>query len=215
MEVDTCGISCCFDEESKSMLEGYRKNGLGHTSVRIANVLAKRGLAGRTVLEPGCGFGALTIELIQRGANSGVGVDLSPKMVELARTLAREKGVSGLASFEEGDAAVADLVKSDIVILDAVFCCYPYATSLVDHTVSAASQYYAFSVPDDRRLATRFLRMFLPLQGVIFRRDGFRFFIHPTQVIRAGLEAKGFRLVSSEKAGWLWSVFLFAAPGAD
>ena len=215
MDVDTSGISCCFDQESKETLKDYRKNGLGHTSSAIANSLARRGLAGSTVLELGCGFGALTLELVRRGATSAVGVDLSPKMIELARSLAKEAGLSESLSFVLGDAAVANLTKSDVVVLDTVLCCYPDVSSLVDNSSAAAGRFYAFSVPDDHRLATRFFKVFLPLQGLIYRRDKFRFFIHPTRQIRRRLVEKGFRLVSVEHAGWIWSVFLFAAPGAS
>jgi hypothetical protein len=69
-------------------------------------------------------------------------------------------------------------------------------------------------VPDDTRVATRLLRLFLPLQAAIFRRGGFRVFIHSTSKIKGRLEAKGFSLESKSKAGWIWSVFLFAAPKA-
>ena len=213
-ELDTSDISCCFDEESQDMLRDYRKNGLGHTSVAIANALISRGVAGSTVLEVGCGFGALMVELVRKGATAAVGVDLSPRMLELARSLAKESGVSGSVSFEEADAAVSDLVTSDMVILDTVLCCYPDYASLLENSSSAAKKYYALSVPDDRRLATRFFRVLLPLQGLVFRRNNFRFFIHPTTQIRRRLESRGFRLVATEKAGWIWSVFLFAAPGA-
>ncbi len=65
------------------------------------------------------------------------------------------------------------------------------------------------------RLATRILRVFIPLQGAMFGRGGFRFFVHPSAMIRGLLEGKGFRLVSKTAAGRIWSVFLFAAPGAD
>lgn len=193
MGADTGGISCCFDQESQRMLEDYRKKGLGDTSTAIADELAKRGLAGSTVLELGCGVGALTLELLRRGAPSAVGVDLSPKMIQLARTLANEAGLSGVVSFEVGDGAVKELKKADIVILDAVLCCYPDVATLVNNSSSAAGRYFAFAVPDDDRLATKLLRPLLPMQGLFFRRGGFRFFVHPTRQIGQVLEAKGFR----------------------
>ena len=214
MAVETGGISCCFDRESERMLEDFHKNGLGDTSEAILDSIGKERIAGATVLELGCGFGALTLEFIRRGARSAVGVDLSPKMLHLGRSLADEAGFSRSVSFELGDGAVADLGRSDIVVLDAVLCCYPGVASLVDNSSSAAGRYYAFAIPDDGRFATRLLRLVLPLQRVMLRRKGFRFFIHPVRRIRQRLEARGFKLVSRKAAGWMWSVFLFEAPGA-
>jgi magnesium-protoporphyrin O-methyltransferase len=195
------------------MLDDYRKKGLGETSTAIIEGLNGRGLQGSTVLELGCGVGALMVELVRKGAVSASGVDLSPKMIQLAQALAGEAGLSKSVTFEVGDAAVKELRKSDIVILDAVLCCYPDVATLVTNSSSAAKKFYAFAVPDDGRLATRVLKPMLPLQRMLFRRSGFRFFIHPTKRIAETLEARGFKQVSKSSAGWIWSAFLFAAPG--
>jgi hypothetical protein len=132
----------------------------------------------------------------------------------LARSLASQAGLSESVSFQTGDGAAINLTKSDIVILDAVLCCYLDAASLVDNSSSAAGRFYAFSVPDDNRFATKVLRLLLPIQVLILRRGGCRFFIHSTTTIRRRLEAKGFKLSYQSPVGWIWSVFLFAAPGA-
>jgi SAM-dependent methyltransferase len=208
--VDTGEISCCFDEASQRMLKDYRNHGLGETSEDIVDALVARGLPGSSVLELGCGFGALTQELVRRGASSAVGVDLSPRMVQLAKVMAEESGLKSV-TYELGDGAVARLRRSDFVVLDNVLCCYPDVVSLVENSSSAASRYYVISIPDDTRVATRFLRVLLPLQRLM-RRGGFRFFIHPTSTIRRMLESKGFRLEYKTGVGLIWSVFIFAAP---
>jgi SAM-dependent methyltransferase len=213
MEVDTEGISCCFDRESRRMLKDYRKEGLSDTAEAIANAVTGQGFAGSTVLELGCGLGALTFELIRRGASSAVGVDLSPRMIHLANSLANEEGLSHSVTFQLGDGASLRLPRSDVVILDAVICCYPDVTSLVDNSSSAAGRYYAISIPDDKRFATMLLRFLLPLQTVIFRRSSFRFFVHPGRQIRERLEGRGFRLMSKSSVGWFWSVLVFAGSG--
>jgi SAM-dependent methyltransferase len=214
MEVDTGGISCCFDRESQRMLDEYRKDGLSDTAEAIADAVTGEGFTGSTVLELGCGLGALTFELIRRGASNAVGVDLSPRMIQLANSLANEEGLSRSVTFQLGDGATLGLPRSDIVILDAVICCYPDVTSLIDNSSSAAGRYYAISIPDDKRFATGLLRLLLPLQKVIFRRSSFRFFVHPARQVRERLEGRGFRLVSKTSVGWFWSVFVFAGSGA-
>lgn len=198
------------------MLDEYRDEGLADTANAIIESLSPS-LKGLTVLELGCGVGALTVELLKRGASSAVGIDLSPKMIELARMLAAEAHLSESVTFQIGDGAVAELKKSDIVILDTVLCCYPDASSLVDNSSSAAGRFYAISVPDEGRMATKLLRAVMPLQNIIVAiagRAGFRFFVHSTKAIRKKLEDKGFRLLSKSPEGWIWSVFLFAAPSA-
>ena len=199
------------------MLKDYRDKGLSETSDAILGALSAS-IKGSTVLELGCGVGALAVELTRKGASTAIGMDLSPKMVELARTLAAEAGLSDSVTFQVGDGAVAGLKKSDIVILDTVVCCYPDFATLVENSSSAASRYYAISVPDDSRLATKMLKLLLPLQNIIVGvagRAGFRFYLHPTGRITKSLEEKGFTMASKSKEGWIWSVFVFAAPGSN
>lgn len=207
--MDTGGISCCFDTQSQRILADYQRNGLSETAEVIAGAFDSLTLSKSTVLELGCGIGALTQELVRRGASSGTGIDLSPKMVALASSLAAQAGLSKSLTFSLGNGAEANLPRSDIVILDAVFCCYPDAASLVENSSSAAKRFYAFAVPDDTKPLTKALGIFLPLQALVFRRDNFRFFVHSTRGISEILRARGFRLVSKSKAGWIWSVFVY------
>ncbi len=60
-------------------------------------------LEGLRALDIGCGPGAFARLLAHRGARV-VGVDLSPRMVELAREAAAEAGLADAASFEAADA---------------------------------------------------------------------------------------------------------------
>ncbi len=213
MRADTGGISCCFDSLTRRMLDDYKRRGLGSTSGTILDEVSSQGISGRTVLELGCGVGGLAVELIRKGASSAVGLDLSPNMVAAARALAAESGVSSSAEFRQGDGATADLPTSDVVVLDAVVCCYPDAESLVAHSSSAARNLYAVSVPDDRLLLTKALRVLLPLQKMFLRRGGFRFFVHPVGSMIRLLEGKGFRLVADVRVGYVWGVLVFAARG--
>jgi SAM-dependent methyltransferase len=214
LETDTRGISCCFDEESAKMLDDYRKRGLSSTGRTILSALKAKGITGSTILEVGCGFGALTLELLKNGASSGVGIDLSPKMLQAAEALAAETGLSNSVSFHLADGAKEQLSPSEVVILDSVICCYPEMTALVNNTSGTSTRLYVVAIPDDRRPLTRLLKVFLPLQKVLLRRGGFRFFVHPAGSIIRTVEGREFRLVFDSPAGHIWSVLIFEAPTA-
>lgn len=192
------------------MLRDYRRHGPSGRATAILSALSSRGITGSSVLELGCGFGALTIELLKKGASSATGIDLSPRMLDMARSLAAEAGVSSSVSFRVGDGAVAELPPSDVVVLDAVICCYPDIDALLANSSSAARRYYAVSIPDDRRLMTRLLKLFLPLQGIFRRRGTFRFFIHPTGTVLSRLRDRGFNIVADNASGRIWSVIVFS-----
>ncbi len=71
-------------------------------------------LAGRRVLDAGCGTGALAVEAARRGADV-VAVDLSRTLVELARERTGEVG-PGRLEFRVGDLLDSDLGRFDHVI---------------------------------------------------------------------------------------------------
>jgi 2-polyprenyl-3-methyl-5-hydroxy-6-metoxy-1,4-benzoquinol methylase len=59
-------------------------------------------LTGRTVLDVGCGSGRGSIALAEQGATV-VGIDVSGRMLEMARELAQEKHLSDRCTFERLD----------------------------------------------------------------------------------------------------------------
>ncbi len=59
-------------------------------------------LSGRRILDAGCGTGALAADLAARGADV-VAIDLSPKLVELARARIPERIGRGRVTFRAGD----------------------------------------------------------------------------------------------------------------
>jgi ubiquinone/menaquinone biosynthesis C-methylase UbiE len=88
---------------------------------RIANVFSLLPeLAGRRLLDIGCGMGTFTLEAASRGALA-VGLDLAPAGIAAAQRVAHEEKVSG-ASFTLADAARLPF-KSDVadVIIAADF----------------------------------------------------------------------------------------------
>lgn len=77
-------------------------------------------LRGRRVLDAGCGTGALAVEAARRGADV-VAIDLSPKLVELARQRMPESFAHGTLDFRSGDMLDAQLGNFDhVVAMDSV-----------------------------------------------------------------------------------------------
>jgi SAM-dependent methyltransferase len=65
--------------------------------------------AGERLVDLGSGDGRIVIEAARRYGAKGLGVDIDPQLVELARENARRAGVESLASFE-----VKDLFETDL-----------------------------------------------------------------------------------------------------
>ena len=85
-------------------------------------------LSGRRILDAGCGTGALAVEAARRGAEV-VAIDLSPKLVALARHRA-PKDLAGRLEFSVGDLADEALGGFDHVVAMDVLIHYPMAEAV-------------------------------------------------------------------------------------
>jgi len=70
-----------------------------------------------TVLDLGSGDGRIVIAAAREHGARGLGIELDPKLVALARENARRAGVADRARFEEGDALKTDLAQASVVTI--------------------------------------------------------------------------------------------------
>ena len=69
-------------------------------------------IAGRTVLDFGCGVGAEAVEMAQRGAGRVIGLEISEKWLALAKTHAEASGVADRCTFHRTWQEPVDLIVS-------------------------------------------------------------------------------------------------------
>lgn len=75
-------------------------------------------IRGRCFLDVGCGSGRYSTELARRGAKLVTGLDISQKMLMLARRISAEAGVGGVCRFVKSDLLnFSDDTKYDVAIL--------------------------------------------------------------------------------------------------
>jgi SAM-dependent methyltransferase len=136
-----------------------------HTMLRW---LAAREVAGRHLLEVGCGAGGNLRVLHERGAHTE-GADISPRMVELARTLNAERGM-----------------EFPIVVIDGAHLPHPDASFDVVLTVTALQHNHDGPALDS--LSGEIVRVLRPggaawiIEGVYPRHTVHRASTHRTQV---------------------------------
>jgi magnesium-protoporphyrin O-methyltransferase len=188
--------------------------GLHSISQRVLEALGDVATSRPSVLELGCGSGALTVGLLERGASRASGIDLSPASIEIARRRAEAAGESARVSFEVGDGASINLERHDWVVLDRVICCYAHVDRLLDNSINAAGRRYAFSVPESRGLRgiVNGLSVWLENLTKALRRKPCPGYVHDIRRIEQRLTVAGYRKVRASTAG-LWYVAVFERPG--
>jgi magnesium-protoporphyrin O-methyltransferase len=206
--------SCCnprgcdgfFKERfARRVARRYRKKGLDTTARRMVDFLEPRGIEGASVLEIGGGVGEIEIELLKRGADRTVNLELSPAYAPEAERLLREAGLEGRAELRLHDIAAdpEGVEPADVVVLNRVVCCYPDYVRLLGAAAQHARRVVVFSYP--RRNAA--MRLFSSAQNLVFRlaRKEFRTFIHPPSAMLAVLADHGFRRTFAHQA-LIWQV---------
>ena len=187
--------SCCVHNRDTGRFFGwfarrYRKRfarkGFEPSQKQLVEGLTRSGVGGATLLEIGCGVGYLHQRLLQAGAASAVGVDLSSRMLEEARAEAIEQGMAERTDYRVGDfVELADTIApADIVILDKVICCYPDADALVRQSARIAARVYAFTIPRDRWTVR--ITLWLGRSMLALIRCGFRSHVHDPKTIDRG-----------------------------
>jgi 2-polyprenyl-3-methyl-5-hydroxy-6-metoxy-1,4-benzoquinol methylase len=187
------------------MARRYRKKGLDKTALVMVEFLESRGIGGATVLEVGGGVGEIQIELLRRGADHAVNLELSPAYEDEAKALLREANLEDRAERRLHDIAVdPDGVEpADVVVLHRVVCCYPDYERLLGTAAEHARRLLIFSYPPRNGLS----RLFVGSANLAFRVLGreFRSFVHPPPRMLAIVEKGGFRQNLAHR-GLVWQI---------
>ena len=212
---------CCFDDWVDHWSKRSRKKTtVAPVTAPLLSALEDTGIAGRSILDIGCGIGDLATAATAHGASRAFGIDLSGKAIAEAQRLATERGVADRTSFQVGDGADAPLPKADVVVLNRVFCCYPDLDRLLDNSLSAAGTTYAFTTPTSAgvsgvaaKLETWFGNLWYRARDRKFQ--GFRTFVHDVDRIDARVQAAGFRPVRRQRRRFVWHLAVYVRPSPD
>lgn len=206
-------IARFFNSENRARREGRDQYVMGSVTRALARALRAAGPGGRTVLEPGCGPGGLLLELLDAGAASAAGLDLSDEAVMYAGERLAAGGHGDRVHLRVGDAATAQLGQHDWVVLDKVICCYARVDALLANTIGAARWLYSFAIPASygwRGVIARAIVWIEDLTNTVRGRPcpGY---VHDVRAIERRLTAAGFEPLHRETVG-IWHVGLYRRP---
>jgi magnesium-protoporphyrin O-methyltransferase len=202
------GLGRFFSKNSKRYLKTYRRKGLAKEQRLLIDGITSTAPGGKTVLDIGCGIGALHISLLSAGAASAVGVDAAEGMIEHARILAAEEGVDDRTAYHVGDfvGLQPSLSAADITILDKVVCCYERVDELVGLSLDKTRSVYALTFPRPHILVRCIIS--IPIIVGTILRWSFRPYWHDWQEMLGLIERSGFRECYAGET-MMWSVKVF------
>lgn len=118
--------------------------------IRFENTFeALQPMAGKSLLDAGCGGGRYAIPAAKAGASSILGLDFSEPMLELARQKAKAEGVGNVCRFENGDLLTYPIPEKsfDYAIAIGFFDYMQDPEAALRALVRATRQRVFFSVP--------------------------------------------------------------------
>lgn len=204
------GVAQCFDKCASARGRRARPGSVRGLSRTLLDLLGRQRIAGRTVLEVGCGLGGLTLASASRGAERATGVDLSPVAIREASRLAAEAGLADRVTFAVGDGSRMDLAPHDVVVLDKVICCYPDVDALLDNSLRAARLAYGFVVPFSSGWRGVLARAGIAGENGLrrMRKQPFRAFVHDIDRIEARIAEAGLkRVATAGRFVWYLAVY--------
>ena len=193
-------------------LKRYRTKGPGTTTRLLAEGIAQSGTVRGSVLDVGSGVGALTFDLLQRGATEAVVVEASAAYIDAVREEAERRRCAHAIRCVHADfvEAFSQLPSASIVTLDRVVCCYPSCAQLLGAALDRADRCLAVSYPRD----VWYVRAATMLENGQRRMTSnpFRTFVHPVAQIEATILRAGFAL-SSRRQTAIWTADVYVRPG--
>ena len=213
-------MSCCSgrgcdeffnDRVARRDARRYDRKGLDRNARRLVQLVERRGVEGKTVLEVGGGIGAIQLELLQAGAARAVNVELSPAYDPYAAQLLDANGLDSRADRRVFDFADRgeELEPADVVVLHRVVCCYPDYEKLIGAAADHARDQLLLTFPRDVWWMRLGFRTINRLQR--FRRNAFRVYLHAPAAILGVASSHGLKMATREPSR-VWELVSFERP---
>lgn len=187
------GISKVFDRNSAEReARRFLRKGLDSRIRHSIDALGPDRLKGSTVLDVGCGVGALHQSLILAGARRIVGVDASLNNITVAQELAAKLKYSDYVSHFVGDVVELEelLPCSDVVILDRVVCCCPSVVDLLKFVLAKCNCTLIITIPQVNLATVGFQLLFNASMWIT--RNEFRYVLHDPVTVTNRVLKDGF-----------------------
>lgn len=202
------GTNKFFTKNANRYIKQFKKKGLAKEQQRLVEGILQFPIERKTILEIGCGVGGLHLTLLQKGAESATGIDISEGMLEGAKKLSNEFRLDSKTHYILGDYVQTNgsIQPADIIVLDKVVCCYENLSALLTKSLSQTKHVYALSYPRPRFIVKLSFQILILLGTAL--KWSFRPYWHDWNEMLATIVKNGF-IERYHRTTFLWSVHVF------
>ena len=211
-------MNCCNNEAIEKQFDKHRvanrvnqyhSKGISKETRILVDALKLIGIDGYSLLDIGCGFGAIGIKLLESGVAKVENIEASLSYLEAAKTETKKRNFSDKTSFTHGNfIEIAEHESAaDIVTLDKVICCYDELNPLVKLSCEKTVEHYGVIYPRDNwwvKAAIGFENLMRKIKG-----NTFRVFVYSTEEVDSLIKEQGLRRVFY-KAMMVWQIVIYS-----
>ena len=211
-------MNCCSNEAIEKQFDKdrvanrvnqYHSKGISKETRILVDSLKSIGIDGYSLLDIGCGFGAIGIKLLESGVAKVENIEASLSYLEAAKTETKKRNFIDRTSFTHGNfiEIAENVAAADIVTLDKVICCYDELEPFVKSSCEKTVKYYGVIYPRDNwwvKAAIGFENLMRKIKG-----NTFRVFVYPTEKVDSLIKEHGLRKVFS-KAMMVWQIVIYS-----
>ena len=204
-------ISKKFDGFSKSFIKDDNAGLSNSAKHQIKQIIKDKNLV-HSVVDVGSGAGGILAELVSLGIEKGTGIDLSPKMIEAAKSRI-EKCCENKVNFIQGNFVDIELENHDAISMHKVMCCYFDSNALLNKAISLNPEVIAFTLLRERFLTKSIGKILFFLKKV--RPSTFIIHVHKLKHLDQVLLKSGYTMVNEMKSGFIWTTRTYKKQGTD
>jgi len=157
--------------KTKGWAQGYynrNAKNIQRTGKRFAGILKKSGFKGGRILDAGCGFAAVPIELAKSFPETKIiGIDMGEPLLELGDSLIEKAGLSDRITLQKGDVQKVDFNNDEFDVVVNT-----YLLHIVEDPVAMLNELERVAKPDGKIMITDLRRFWL---GYIIKKFGTTF----------------------------------------
>jgi magnesium-protoporphyrin O-methyltransferase len=211
-------MSCCtnhiiekqFDNDKvANRVNEYRTKGISKETRILVHEFKSIGVDGYSLLDIGCGYGGIRIELLKSGEAQVENLEASSSYLEAAKIETKKNNFSNNITFTYGDfVEIADQVSAaDIVTLDKVICCYDELEPLIKLSCNKTFKFYGLIYPHDswwEKAAIGFENFIRKIKG-----NTFRVFVYPGETVDNLIKESGMKRIFY-KSMMVWQIAIYS-----
>jgi len=187
-----------FNREAKRWGKRQDKGGIPYSAMKHVDAMVDNNVS--SVIDVGAGPGIILLEMMDKGVERGVAIDLSREMCVEAERRVKNNELEDRVEVIHGSFLEMDAPRTEGVSLHMVLCCHPDREAMLRRSMKNDPKIVVLTVPRSFWIVRHFVNLVMNVKD--FFSKGFRFYVHEEADIITQMDQGGYKLVDRISRGF-------------